>query len=150
MIFDGERGWQKTASGERDLPESSVELQRSDLDRAHVLLGPLPDQKSVRLRGAETVDRRPVDVIEIADVGGTPLHLYIDQESRDVLKQTFEGKVPNGTTAQVEEIFSDFQTVGGFRWHMSKRTLRNGKEAVRSVTSNLRVNSGLTREQIVR
>ncbi len=83
-------------------------------------------------------------MIQINDVGGTPLRLYVATDSADVLKKVFVGDIPGGGMAQTEEVF------GGFRWYTEKIVLRNGNEAKRSVTSNLQVNTGLKAEELLR
>ncbi len=150
MIFDGERGRKRTAQGEQDLPAEAVRFQLAQSDRDHILFGDVPPAGAIRYRGEDTLEGRPVDVIEIADVGDTPLRLFLDRETRDLVKILYVGDVPGGGMAQVEELYSDFQTVDGIRLHGTRRVLRNGKEAVRSTASNIRVNSGLDPEELLR
>ena len=49
--------------------------------------------------GPSKVDGRAVEVVQIADVGGTLLRLSIDAETHDVLKHTFVGDTPQGLAA---------------------------------------------------
>jgi len=114
------------------------------------MLAPPPEISDVQFLRSEEVDGRPTDVIEIRDVGGTPLRLYVDVDSRDVVKQVFIGDAPDGTMSQVEEFYSDFREIGGYRWHHKRKVVRNGKPALESETSNLKVNSGLTKSDILR
>ncbi len=150
MIFDGKQAWQQTVRGKQHLPPSMVGTHRATMDRSHILLGPPPTRDAVHYLRDEEVAGRMTQVIQINDVGGTPLRLFVDTENADVLKHVFVGDVPGGGMAQVEEIFDGFVDVGGFRWHTEKTVLRNGKEAIRSVTSNLEVNVGLKVEDLLR
>jgi len=148
MIYDGERAYQLLSDDIQPLPPDSVRQFEADLARSHILLGPPPPQESVRFVGREQVEGRPVDVIEIDDVAGTPLRLYLDAETRDVVKKSFTGETPAGT-ARVEEFYSDFQEIDGYRWHHHKRVFRDGELALEAATSNLRINTGLRKSDII-
>lgn len=141
IVFDGEHGWQQGAAGRRTLSDEAAQQIRAELARNNVLIGPPPDPAFVRFTGRDEVEGRTVDVVQIADVGGTLLRLFIDAETHDVLKHTFVGDTPQGL-AQVEEVFSDFRETGGYRWYHHRKVLRNGSTALESTRSNLRVNAG--------
>lgn len=141
VVFDRDRGWQQGAGGRRELPAEAVAQIRAELARNIVLIGPEPDAALVRYIGRDEVASRPVEVVQIADVGGTLLRLFVDAETHDLLKQTFVGDTPRGL-AQVEEIFSDFQEVGGYRWYHHRKVVRNAETALESSRSNLEVNVG--------
>ena len=146
LFFDGSSAWQILGGKRRDLPNEAAGLQRAELARRHVLHGELPAKELVRYRREEQVDNRIADVIEIVDVGGAPLRLYVDRESKDVLKQVYVGDVPGGGMAQVEEVQSDFVDVNGFRFATRRAVLRNGEPARTSALSGIRVNGGVKRE----
>jgi hypothetical protein len=149
MIFDGGSAWQVVPAGRRELPAAMVEQFRSDLSRSHVLSGPLPPKDAVYFLRQESVENRLADVIEIREIGGTPLRLSIDAETRDLLKTTYVGDTPAGM-AQVEEFYSDYTEAGGIRWYQKKRVVRNGQLAQQSTRKILKVNSSLTKEDILR
>jgi hypothetical protein len=144
IVFDSDRGWQQGAAGRRDLPAEAAAQIRAELARNNVLIGPEPDAALVRYLGREEVGGRPAEIVQIADVGGTLLRLFVDSETHDVLKQTFVGDTPRGL-AQVEEIFSDFQEAGGYRWYHHRKLIRNGETALESSRSNLQINMGYER-----
>jgi hypothetical protein len=87
-------------------------------------------------------------VVQIADVGGTLLRLFVDAETHDVVKHMFVGDSPQGL-AQVEEIYSDFREVGGYRWYHHRKVVRNGETALESTRSNLQVNAGYERAALL-
>lgn len=150
LFFDGTSAWQVLGGKRRDLPNEAALLQRAELERRHILYGPLPAKELVRYRREEQIDGRMADVIEIIDVGGAPLRLYIDRDSKDVVKHVYVGDIPGGGMAQVEETQSDFVDVDGFRFASRRAVVRNGKPARTSVLSGFRVNSGLKREIVLR
>ena len=78
-----------------------------------------------------------------------PLRLFVDSETFDVIKKMFVGDTPTGL-AQVEEFYSDFRDVGGYRFPLSKRVMRNGELGVETTITNMRINVGLRREAVLR
>ena len=148
MVFDGTKLFQLLPNDSRFLPDQQVERFRADLARAHVLIGDPPDPTDVRFLRQEEIEGRPTDVIEIYNVGGMPVQLFVDAETHDVIKRAFTGDTPVGL-ARVEEYYSDFKAAGGYRWHGRRRVLRNGEWALETTTSNIRINVGLTRSDVL-
>jgi hypothetical protein len=141
IVFDGEKGWQQSAAGRKEVSAEAAKQIRAELARNNLLIGPEPDPAYVRYVGPDEVSGRPVEIVQIADVGGTLLRVFIDTETHDVLKHMFVGDTPQGL-AQVEEIFSDVRESGGPRWYHQRKVLRNGEIAIEGSRSNLRVNVG--------
>jgi hypothetical protein len=148
IVFDGEHGWQQGATGRRELSAEAAAQIRAELARNNVLIGPEPDPALTRYAGHDEVAGRPVEVVQIADIGGTLLRLFVDADTHDVLKHMFVGDTPHGL-AQVEEVFSDFQEVGGYRWYRHRKVVRNGETALESTRSDLRVNVGYERAELL-
>jgi hypothetical protein len=148
MLVTGDSGWRGSAVGKQPLPPEAVALQKSEDARVVALLSAEADKGSVRFRQESEVDGRPTDVIELSNVGGTPLRLFIDRETRDVLKRVYVGDAPNGMMAQVEEFLSDYRVVNGYRWPHAKRVVRNGEQASKTVVKNVKLNQGLTVAQL--
>lgn len=150
VVSDGEKAWKKTTQGVEELPPDAVRFQRAETDRGNILFGEVPPEGDIRYRGEETVDGKTVDVIEIVDVGGAPLRLFLERERRDLVKMMYVGDVRGAGMTQVEEYFSDFRDVDGFRMRFTRRVVRNGKESSRSTASSYRVNTGLRSEDLLR
>lgn len=148
MLVKGDEGWRGSAVGRQPLPPPAIALQKREDARVTALLGPEPAKAALRYRQEAEVGGRPVDVIELSDVGGTPLRLFIDRESKDVLKRVYVGDAPNGMMAQVEEFLGDYKVVDGIRWPHAKRVVRNGEQASKSVIKNVKLNQGLTVSQL--
>ncbi len=149
VVFDGKQGWQVLPGDTKYLPDTASEQIRADLARTYVLFFADPGPDAVRFLREEVVDGRATEVIELNDVGNMPLRLFVDSETSDVVKKMFVGDTPTGL-AQVEEFFSNFRDVGGYRFPLSKRVMRNGAPAVETTISNPRVNVGLQREALLR
>ena len=150
VIFDGKKLWQVVPGDIRYMPTNLVDRYRIELDRSHILLLPLPPKDTIWFLRQEEVAGRMTDVIELRDVGGPPLRLFVDVETHDVLKKMFVGDSPDGGMAQVEEFYINFQDVGGYRWPFYKKVVRNGKPATESVTLDMKVNVGLNERTILK
>ena len=150
VIFDGKKAWQVVPGDVHYMPDELAKRYKRELDRSHILLLPPPPKDSIWFLKQEQVAGRQTDVIELREVGGPPLRLFVDVETHDVLKMMFVGDAPGGGMAQVEEYFSNFQEAGGYRWPFYKRVVRNGKVATETTTLSLEVNTGLTESDIVR
>jgi hypothetical protein len=148
LIYDGKSVMNKSTG--QALPRQAADLQRRELARTFALFGPEPAEGTVRYRGEEQVDGRTADVIELFDVGDTPLRLYLDRETHDVLKRMYVGDAPDGTMSQVEEILSDYKAVGGIRWPHKMRTTRNGKPGPSSTVVNVAVNTGVAKADLLK
>ncbi len=149
VVFDGKQGRQVLPGDTKYLPDTASEQIRADLARTLVLFFADPEPGEVRFLREEVVDGRETEVIELNDVGDMPLRLFVNTESQEVVKKMFVGDTPSGM-AQVEEFLSDFRNVGGYRFPLTKRVLRNGALAVESTISNMKVNVGLQREVLLR
>lgn len=150
MTLDGGDGWRSQAGAKQPIDAAAAQRARGDLARAHVLFGEPPPEGSVRYRGRETAGGREVDVIEIGSVGDTPLRLFIDPETHNVVKTVHVGDVPGGGMAQIETVLEDYVEVGGIRFPRKRRVLRNGQEATVQTRTKIEVNTGLTRDQVLR
>ncbi len=148
MIYDGSKVFQLLPNDSRFLPDEQVERFRADLARAHVLIGDPPDPSDVRFLRQEEIEGRQTDVIEIYNVGGMPVQLFVDVETDDVIKKAFIGDTRVGL-ARVEEYYSDFEEASGYRRHRHRRVLRNGEWSLEVTTSNFQVNVGLTKSDIL-
>ena len=148
LVFDGKSVINRSAGGQA-LPQQAADLQRRELARTFALFGPEPAAGTVRYRGQEQVEGKTADVIEMFDVGDTPLRLFLDPATHDVLKRVYVGDAPDGTMAQVEELLSDYKAVGGVRWPHKIRTTRNGKPGPSSILQNVAVNQGLTAAEVI-
>ena len=148
LVFDGAAVTNRSAG--QPLPQQAADLQRRELARTFALFGPDPEEGTVRYRGEGEIDGRPVEIIELFDIGDTALRLFLDTETHDVLKRMYVGDAPDGTMAQVEEILSDYKTIGGIRWPHRMRTTRNGQAGPASTISGVQVNQGLTAAEITK
>jgi len=143
MVSDGDRGWRLMPEDIEYLPPSDVKRIWDDLERVHVLYAAAPKPSAVHLIGEDMVEGRKVNVIEIGNVAGSPLKLFVDAQTHDVLKKAYTGDTPIGR-ADVEEYYSGYKSYGVYRWYGQKRVLRNGREALAITVEDVKINSGLS------
>ncbi|HYM10486.1 MAG TPA: hypothetical protein VEU62_07135 [Bryobacterales bacterium] len=144
MAFSSAGGWRKGLQGPEKLSAAELRIAQAELARANILFRPPSDPSAVSWAGEDSVDGRPCDAVEIANVGGGPLRLCVDRASGDVVKRSYR------TDASVEEMASDFREVNGLRLSFRLRVIRDGKLARESVTQNLKINAGLKAEDLLR
>lgn len=149
MVSDGDRGWRLIPEDIEYLPPSDVKRIWDDLERVHVLYAVAPQPMSIQLIGGDTIEGRKVKVIEIPNVAGAPLRLFVDTKTHDVLKKTYTGDTPIGR-ADVEEFYSDYKNFGVYRWYGHKRVLRNGREALAITVDDVKLNTGLSESDLKR
>jgi hypothetical protein len=132
------------------IPAEQLRRTLAHLKNVNVLFRPPSDPKSVRWVADEAVEGRGCDVIELSLGEGEPARLYVDRTSGDLLKRSYRLENSSGGMAAVEEFLSDYREVGGLRLSFRVRELRDGKFARESTTSNLKINTGLQAEDLVK
>jgi len=147
VVFDGTKAWQMLPGDVRYLSDDASMQIKADLERSNLFLMKPPARDQIRFLREEEVDGRMSEVIELNDVANMPLRLFVDKETGDVIKKVFVGDTPTGL-AQVEEFYSDFRTIDGYRWPFVKRVLRNGKFALETTTHNMKFNVGFTKADV--
>jgi hypothetical protein len=151
LAADEKGGWMNGPKGLVDLPAEERRRIAADLARGNILFRPPRDRSRVRWVAEEAVEGKPCDVIEIADVGGGPLRLWVDRATKDILKRGYRAENPGGGgSAQVEELVSDYKEVNGLRLSFRLRVMRDGRLARDSVTRQLKINSGLDPQELAR
>ncbi len=150
IALDRWRGWRRAPGGQDEIPADQLQRTQAEMARTYWMFRPPADRSSLRWVGTETVEGRACDVIEIANVAGAPLRLFVDRQTRDVLKRTYRAIAPDGKPADVEEFLSDYRVVDGLRWPFKIRVTRNGNPARETITKNMKINTGLKAEDLMR
>lgn len=151
LALDGTSGWMKGPQGATEIPAADLRRMQADLARGNVLFRPPADRAAVRWVGEESVTGRQCDVIEIANVGGEPMRLSADRETGHIIKRSYRAEAPGGGgLANVEELVSDFREVDGLRLSFKVRVMRDGKLSRESVTRSMKVNTGLSAQELMR
>jgi hypothetical protein len=149
IAFSRSEGWQQGPQGVQKIPPDQLRRTLAHLARVNILFRPPSDPAKVRWVSNEAVDGRGCEVIEITSLGDS-LRLAVDRESGNVLKRAYRVEGSTGVMTEVEEFLSDFREVDGLRLAFKVREVRDGKLARESVTSNLRINTGIRAEELLR
>jgi hypothetical protein len=148
IAFNGKEGWQKGPQGTQKIPPDQLRRTLAHLARVNLLFRPPSDPSAVRWVAEEPVDSRTCDVIEITSLGD-PLRLWVDRAKGEVLKRAYRIENSSGAMSHVEEFLSDYRDVAGLHLSFKVRELRDGKFAREGVTGTLRLNTGLSADEVL-
>ena len=149
IAFNSSEGWQKGPQGVKKTPANQLRLTLAHLARVNLLYRPPTQPGPVRFVGNESVEGKPCDVIEVTHLGD-PLRLYVERSTGDVVKRSYRVENSTGGMANVEEFHSDFREVAGLRLSFQVREVRDGQFARESATANMKLNTGLKAEDLLR
>ncbi len=150
IAFNSSAGWRKGPPGVEKIPADQLRRTLAHLKNVNVLFRPPEDRQLVKWLAAEPAEGRACDVIEIRQSDAVPLRLYVDPANGEVLKRTYRVENSTGGMAGVEEFLSDYREVAGLRLSHKVREMRDGKFARESATSNLKLNTGLQPEELLK
>lgn len=150
IAFNSSDGWRKGPPGVEKIPADQLRRTLVHLKNVNLLFRPPEDRKLVKWLATEPVEGRACDVIEIRQSDAVPLRLYVDRANGEVLKRTYRVENSTGGMADVEEFLSDYREVGGLHLSHKVREMRDGKFARESATSNMKLNTGLQPEELLK
>jgi hypothetical protein len=150
IAFNSTQGWRKGPPGVEKIPADQLRRTLAHLQKVNVLFRPPSDRKAVRWVTNEAVEGHGCDVIEVRLGDGEPARLYVERNSGELLKRSYRVENSSGGMALVEEFLTDYREVAGLRLSFQVRELRDGKFARESTTSNMKINSGLQAEDLVK
>jgi len=148
--FNSTEGWRKGPQGVDKISADQLRRTLAHLKNVNVLFRPPEDRQLVKWLATEAVGGRACDVIEIRQSDAMPLRLYVDRANGEVLKRTYRVENATGGMADVEEFLSDYREVSGLRLSHKVREMRDGKFARESATSNMKLNTGLQPEELLK
>lgn len=150
IYVDANGGWGKTPQGQGALPEPQIRQARGELFRLRptlLLSGRDPD-RTVNFVEESEASGEPAEVIEIASKHGQSVRLWVGRDSGDVLQAAYAGTALSGPPTTVEEIYSDFRDVGGYRAPFKIHVRQNGQAFADVVVEEMEINTGLDREAL--
>jgi len=80
-------------------------------------------------RGADVVDNRAVEIVELVDADNRVVTVYFDQSTKVPVRQVFQRRDPK-TRLNDEEVtlFTKYRTVEGIQWPFAVQRERNGEK----------------------
>jgi len=143
--YDGTRAWVKDAAGTKDVPESRVRELEANLrrDTISALLAAYDGRVRTRLLLDSKDDAGQLRfAIEFSGEALEPMVLYIDPQTRLVVKQSYVAGGRGGSL--VEELFSDYRTVDGVQIAFTTIVRIRGDAALERRVSSFVINAPLS------
>ncbi len=138
VYSDGRSGWMASPQGQKTMGPAELRQVESSLFRNWFTL----------LRSGSNPERTVNDAgkhqIEISDKAGHSLLLTVDPATNLPTRETF-AESGGGT---VQEEYSDWQAAGDVKLPRKVTIIRDGKHFAEGVISSIRLNTGLTPEEI--
>ena len=141
-IFDGDSAWMITPQGVQPLPESqTAEFKKDALrDTIYLLTHLSSDDISVQYLGAEDVHGKLADVIRITSSAADALKLFIDQETKYIIKKSYQGMGQEGPV-ETEEFVDDYRDVSGVKVGFHAVIYQNGEKFAEGAFSEVMINA---------
>ena len=142
QVFDGQSAWMITPQGVQPLPESLVEEFKKIpfRDTIQLLTNLSSDDISVQYLGIEDVKGKMTDVILVGNASGDSLKVFIDGETKYIIKKAYRTIAEEGPV-DTEEFIDDYRDVSGVKNGFHIVTNRNGEQYVEITLSELTINA---------
>lgn len=143
MARCGEGGWIQTPGGVQDLPPD--QLSESEADRMKdlaFLLGHYSELRAQALAEPATVEGKPSDVVYVMNDFVKGWKIYVDRESKLIVRMDYKDRGPEGGVVSAEEYLSDYRKVSGVLWPHARRVLHDGEPFVQMKTATFATNIG--------
>ena len=141
QVFDGQTGWTVTPQGTIPLQGSQIDELKSVFFRELVvLLTRLPSgELSFQHVGSETVGDKATDVILVHDEAGNSVKLFVEPETHNVVKKSYQTLTEEGP-AVGEELIDDFREVDGVRFGFHVVAYRNSEKFMEFQIKEIKIN----------
>ena len=142
QVFDGQSAWVVTPQGVQPIPESLVEEFKKSIfrDTIRLLTNLSSDDISVQDLGTEEVKGKMTDVILVSNASGDSLKVFVDQETKYIVKKAYRAVTEEGP-ADTEEFTDDYRDVAGVKNGFHVVIHRNGEQYAEITLSELTINA---------
>ena len=142
QVFDGESAWMAMPQGVQPLPDSQVEEFKKDAlrDTTNLLASLASDDISAQYLGTENVNGRPADVIRITVSDANLLKLFVDQETKYIVKKSYQSMGQAGPV-EAEEFIDDYREVSGIKIGFHTIVHQNGELFLEGTLSEAIINA---------
>jgi hypothetical protein len=147
-LFTDKGAWDISYRGVRPLPEDRLPRFRESTHRNvfYILRERLHEPGMLfESQGADVLDNRPVEIVDITDADNDTTTVYFDQTTRLPVRQVFYRR--NEVTKDKDEevtIFSKYRDVGGVQWPFDVQRMRNGEIILQIYSESVKINQGLS------
>ena len=141
-IFNGQSAWMVMPQGVQPLPAAYVEEGKKEIFRDNIplLTYVSAEESSVQYVGAEDVNGKMTDVILISNTPGGSIKLFIDQETKHIIKKQFQAFTEQGP-ADREEFLDDYRDVSGVMVAFHTILFDNGEKSAEVTFSEAVINA---------
>ena len=142
QIYDGQSGWIVMPQGVQDLPTALVEEAKRNIfrDSMQLLTYISGEEGSVQYLGEEDVKGTMVDVILVSDTPADTLKLFIDQETKHIIKKEYQALTERGPVER-EEFVDDYREVSGVMIAFHTVLIDNGEQSTEITLSEVILNA---------
>jgi predicted Zn-dependent peptidase len=128
QVFDGESAWRAMPQGVQPLPGSEVEEFKKDAlrDTINLLANLSGADISAQYLGAEDVNGKSTDVVRITVSDADLLKLFVDQETKYIIKKSYQSLGQAGPV-ETEEFIDDYRDVSGVKIGFHTVVHQNGE-----------------------
>ena len=142
QVFDGESAWMAMPQGVQDLPGSQVEEFKKDAlrDTINLLIHVSNNDTSAQYLGTENVNGKSADVIRIAISDADTLKLFIDQETKYIVKKSYQSLGQEGPV-ETEEYIDDYRDISGVKIGFHTVVHQNGEPFLEGTLSEAIINA---------
>lgn len=131
VVFNGDKGWDKTFRGVREYPEEEMRRIRENrlLSVEHILRYRLKEPGlTVRYFGADIVGGRPVDLVEVTDAENRLVTIAVEQSSKLPVRREWSRRNPQTRVRENElELLGNYQKAGNLLIPHYVRRERDGQ-----------------------
>ena len=105
-VFDGQSVWMTSPQGTQTMPEAFTQEGRNELFRLNPQLLIYVSNADVPVQhlGEEDVNGKMADVVLVSDTPAGSIKLFIDQESRYIVKKEFQALGQEGRSRTTRRI----------------------------------------------
>ena len=130
QIYNGQSAWVEMPQGVQPLPAAFVEETKKSIfrDSIQLLTYISGEAGSVQYLGSEDVKGKIADVILVSDTPADTLKLFIDQETKHIIKKEYQALTEQGPVGR-EEFLDDYREVSGVMVAFHTVRIDNGEKS---------------------
>lgn len=142
QIFNGQSTWLVMPQGVESLPPADVEERKKRIFQNNIPLLTYVSNEGIAAQclGAEKVNGKITDVILISDTPGGSIKLFINQETKHIIKKQFQALTEQGP-ADREEFLDDYRDVSGVMVAFHTIVFDNGEKSAEITFSEATINA---------
>lgn len=142
QIYNGQSAWIVMPQGVQPLPAAFVDEGKRNIfrDSIQLLTYISGAEGSVQYLGAEDVKGKMADVILVSDTPADSLKLFIDQETKHIIKKEYQALTEQGPVER-EEFLDDYREVSGVMIAFHTVLIDNGEQSAEITLSEAVINA---------